>query len=63
MFFWNLVLKKAENDQRTNHFKSKIQKIRYVKIDTPFSATKAMIPKDANPFRGQPKNPRTHRNK
>ena len=63
LFFWILLPKKAENDQRINNFKSKIQKNIYVKIDTLFWATKAMIPNDANPFGGQLKNPRTHRNK
>ena len=63
LFFWNLLLKKAEHDQRTNHYKSKIQRNRYMKIGTLFSATKAMIPNDANPFGRQPKKPRTHRNK
>ena len=36
---------------------------RYVKIDTLLSTTEVMIPNDANPFCGQPKNPGTQRNK
>ena len=34
-----------------------------MKIDTPFSATKVMIPNDTNPFCGQPKNAGTQWNK
>ena len=34
-----------------------------MKLDTLFSTTKVMIPNDANPFGGQPKNPRTQRYK
>ena len=62
-FFVIYDLRKQKTIKGQIFINLKLKKNRYVKIDTLFSATKAMIPNDANPFGEQPKNPRTHTNK